>query len=192
MKEAFKARGSGELCHVLRRWGRSAPPRLERRGRQKELERFCLRILLEFQNRNGLLEFPLRVAESENPDFVLTSPSCEKGIEVVEASDPREQAEWTAFEKKVQASGGDVIRHIDLMHPERRPKFRKLVQKTIISKAQKGSSGVDELLIYANTDWDDFEDLDWKKTALNGCGSLGSRFSQIWVISGGDVFSLQS
>ncbi len=192
MTEAFVARDSDELRLVLKTWGISAPPRLQRRGRQKELERFCFRILLEFQNNNNMLKFPVRVEESENPDFLLINRDCKIGIEVVEASDPSEQAEWTAFEKRAQSSIDPVTREIDLMNPERKCNFRRLVQKAIYSKAKKCSSNVDELLIYANTDWDNFEDLEWKLSALDCCENPGSRFSSIWVISGRDVFNLTS
>ncbi|NOD85859.1 hypothetical protein [Ruegeria sp. HKCCD6119] len=192
MQFAFVADDSDELLQKLETWGAFAPPRLERRGRQKELERFCLRLLLLHQCQNGLLSFPVKVEESENPDFVLTSDGSSTGIEVVEASDPREQAEWTAHEKRGLGFGEPIVREIDLMDPDRMAKFGALVEKAILSKAKKCSSGVDELLIYANTDWDDFEDLEWKTSALSGCNQIGRRFSKIWILSGGDVFTVSS
>ncbi len=192
MQNAFVARDSDEMLLMLKTWGASAPPRLERRGRQKELERFCLRLLLLHQCQNGLLDFPVTIQESENPDFVLNCDGHKTGVEVVEASDPNEQAEWTAREKRSLGSVRPILREIDLMDPDRMSKFRALVEKTILSKSKKCSSGVDELVIYANTDWDDFEDLEWKTSALAGCRQLGRKFSKIWILSGGDVFTISS
>ncbi|WP_298851641.1 hypothetical protein [uncultured Ruegeria sp.] len=130
--------------------------------------------------------------ECENPDFILTGQGINSGIEVVEACDPREQAEWTRFAKNVQASEEPISRDIGLMDPQRKPKFRNLVQRAIFSKAKKSSSDVDQLLIYSNTDLDNFEDLEWKLSALEACENPGSKFSKIWIISGRDVFCLAS
>ncbi len=192
MDSGFAAQNDHELDEKLKDLGASAPPRLERRGRQKELERFCLRLLLLHQNRNGLLEFPLVVEESENPDLVMSGPRIRIGIEVVEACDPREQAEWTQFAKTRAASEIDIWRDIDLMDPLRNLKFKNLVQVAIDSKAQKCSESVDTLLVYSNTDSDDFEDFSWKKSALTECILPRSRFKKIWIISGDDVFDLIS
>ncbi len=192
MDSGFAAQNDHELDEKLKDWGASAPHRLERRGRQKELERFCLRLLLLHQNRNGLLEFPLVVEESENPDFVMSGPKIRVGIEVVEACDPRGQAEWTEFAKRKERSENDDWRHNNLMDPSRRLKFLNLVQTAIDAKIKKCSANVDALLVYSNTGLDSFEDIGWKKRALTNCTFFESNFAQIWIVSGDDVFDLIS
>ena len=66
--------------------------RLTRTKADKEI--YCLRRYLLTLGHNALLEFPLSIKKSETPDFKIGGAST-FGIEVVEATDPTDQREYT-------------------------------------------------------------------------------------------------
>ena len=59
-----------------------------------EKEAYCLRCYLLTLSKNQLLSFPIVVAKGETPDFVITGVEA-FGIEVTEATDERDQREWS-------------------------------------------------------------------------------------------------
>jgi hypothetical protein len=88
---SLEASSREDLYQKLKHWGADAPDRLERRGKQKELENWVLNRFLKF---SGLLQaehFPVKITEWERPDFLLLRNGIELGIEVTEICDADEQ-----------------------------------------------------------------------------------------------------
>ncbi len=187
----FNAQNLTQLTHLLETWGVTAPPRLERRGKQDCLERFVLNRFFKYQLKNFLFDFPITVSKGENPDFMISIGNRKVGVEVGEACDPREQTEWTENEKRACETDEFAIRNIDLMNPDRSKQFSEILNQAILKKCIKASDLCDELLLYSNTDSDSFEDADWKLAALSSLPDCMARFSKVWLLSGKDLIELR-
>ncbi|WP_204115181.1 hypothetical protein [Shimia biformata] len=189
--ESWTVSSQEDLDHFLRNWGASAPPRLERRGQQKQLEAFVLNRLLRQLEIKYVFGFPLTVTPCENPDFKVRGPNYAAGIEIVEACDPREQAEMTQLARADARSREGYVHLKDVDFPGKAEKFAKLVKGAIDRKALRASTAVDHLLIYSNTDADAFEDKTWKQNALLGVNSSKLQFQRVWIISGDHLLTIK-
>ena len=183
----FTAQNKGELEEKLLTWGKVAPERDKRRGKQTPLERFILNRFLICQLKSLGLVFPITVMKGENPDFMILAGNKMVGIEVVEGCDQLEQQNWTKWHKEA----GDNVRSINLMNPDRPRLFSKIINDTIAKKCDKASLHCDDLLIYSNTDSDSFEDADWKLTTLSSLPECMDKFSKVWLLSGTDLIELR-
>lgn len=127
-------------------WGARAPHRLDRRGRQKELDRWVLNRFLRAKEGRGRLHFPVMVYDTEAPDFQIVE-HCERyGVEVTEAADPAEQRWRTQNAREDHGSAIDI--------PSRwtdGTRSRSLVHGSMDRKATKPYAQCSALLIYLNS-----------------------------------------
>ena len=65
----------------------------------EEKEWWCIRRYVFTLSAANQLEFPILITKAERPDFRCTFGSRHVGIEVGEATDPRDQEEMTMFER---------------------------------------------------------------------------------------------
>ena len=170
----------------LASWGAKAPHRLERRGRQKELDRWVLNRLLYVRLALGEVEFPLRIYDSEGPDFEIHEGTRFFGLEVTEAADPEEQAYRTKIAKEDHPSVLSIPRRWTTGQ-----RSRRLVHEAIERKASKHYAVGASFLIYLNT-YDDF--FLSGREVLDLCVPLkdyAEIFSEVFVISDKKVVALR-
>ena len=182
----FEAADCKLLWHAMGEHGRAPLPRLGRTKEQKEL--YCLRRYLFSMARASRLSFPLRVAKSEAPDFIVSGAK-DFGIEVTEATDEADQREWTRAAQLGRSSwlngdlGGRGRDGFVGQEPERL--WSQYVLTAVLKKASKQySTPTASLLIYSNSNAGGFID-DEKAGALFSAlpESKGfSRFEEVVII----------
>ena len=87
-----EASNKNELYSRLGPYGSDVSGRLTRTKDEKEA--YCLRRYVLTLAAHGLLPFPLSIEKTETPDFIVMGVEA-YGIEVVEATDPNDQREYT-------------------------------------------------------------------------------------------------
>jgi len=187
---AFGVESNSQLNAHLETWGAKAPPRLERRGNQKDLDRFVLRLFLLKVENEKVFGFPLEVYEDENPDFVIVGEKSKVGVEITEACDPDEQSEWTRDARLVEQSGQPLVRSVDLMEPNRGNKLRDIVQRSVDRKTNKVSDDCSALVIYLNTSSAGYLDCRWHREALATIKIPIGKIDNVWVVNGEDLIEI--
>lgn len=103
----FVVSNQPDLDQVTARFGVTAPPRLHRRGRQTELDAWCLNRLLRAPTFVFGIGFPFSFEQRERPDFAFHTNGCCFGVEVTEAVIHDEQQSLTqAIKDDERAVGG--------------------------------------------------------------------------------------
>ena len=175
---------------MLSSWRAEAPPRLERTGRQKELERWCLNKFLSKRSPKNPIKFPLSVYEGENPDFVLEEENSKYGIEVTEAVCPDEQAMWTDQAKTSRRSDEKPVVWRIPQENSSGERYLGLVREILKKKNEKCSSGCHQLLIYLNTHDDWFVEPNQKLETLSQIPLEDIQFEKIWLLANECLFEL--
>ena len=179
-----------ELKQIISAWRAAVPPRLERRGKQRLLERWVLAALLDAELEAGLLSFPITVVEGENPDFEVSMGAQRRGIEATEAVAPDEQARWTQWEREEANDDGPRVRSIDPADLSG-DRYVGFVHERLSVKSVSCSARCTELLVYLNTRDDWFDTVDEKLRKLSHLSEKFSRFGKIWIVTDGDVLELR-
>jgi hypothetical protein len=182
----------GDLDAKLQCWGATAPPRLERRGRQKELEAWSLNRLLSAEEFRRGLEYPLEVREGERPDFLIKSGDRLFGIEVTELVDENEQELETLHAKMDRnRESAELAPKLRLVSSrgcglEIYFKIRLSAQVGRKSKAASGyENPVEILLIYLNTNSSLIQSPPGlHRFLLGGLCWDKSVFEEVWLLSG--------
>lgn len=159
-------------------------PRIGANARtQNEKEWWCFRRYLFTLAGIGQVVFPISVTKAESPDFRCEFGPCQIGVEVTEATDPRDQRELTRIDQQEglvlrgslggrfpNGAGGDA--------PERA--WREDILKAVASKVKKLPSWPDampehHLLLYTNSNAGSLI-FDWPRAF----STLGPMSDQLW------------
>jgi len=176
------------------------PPRLERRGKHKELERHNLNRFLRGRGDAFLIGFPLHVSEGENPDFVICENGREYGMEITVACLQAEQVRWTEVAKDAREQANDPTWKGPHMGPVGDEvlvdgAYVEWVRNAIAKKTAKCSTGCDQLLVYLNTLNDMFQESYEPEAQLEALSEISvenSQFEKIWVLADKRLFELVS
>jgi hypothetical protein len=177
------AADANALRQVLLQWGKTAPDRLNRRGRKTEVEKWIMARWLKFRLESDDLSFPLTVWRNENPDFYVQTGSRNIGLEITEAVDPEEQVAWTHSAKEDLRDGTDHVHDIDQRWVDGK-RFAQMVRSAVDRKITKCSADCTELLVYLNTTDDMCEKLSTREHKLGEVLRFQERFHCVWVLSG--------
>ncbi|TYB82020.1 hypothetical protein [Maritimibacter fusiformis] len=191
-KTTLRADRHEDLRQELTSWGKLAPDRLDARGHQKELERWVFNRFLRAIVPTGEFEFPIIVQEGENPDFFFSAGQARLGIEVTEAVDPEEQAQWTQEARDARTSKELIVRGMDIDTPGRSQMAHTAVRSAHTRKIAQCSPATDALLMYLNTSATLFEDAQNVLSWLDGAIPRNTRFQRVWVLDEKDLFELKS
>ncbi len=145
-----------ELATILEHWGRSAPPRLLRRGKQKDLEIWIMARFLKYLMQSDCLKYPIRIIASEAPDFLFSEGEFLHKVEIVEAVEPFEQRDKTARAKEAEKYPDSVFPVMEFDDDLRCRHLKTCLTNALERKSTVPSDWV--ILIYANTEAVSFED----------------------------------
>jgi hypothetical protein len=173
-----------DLPEVLGELGTRVGPRIGANARtQDEKEWWCFRRYLVTVASIGQIAFPISIMKSESPDFRCEFGTRSVGVEVTEATDPRDQRELTRIDQQDEVvlrgslggrfpngAGGDA--------PERT--WREDISKAVAAKMKKLPSWPDpmpqyELLLYTNSNAGSLI-FDWPRAF----GEVGPLNDQLW------------
>ncbi len=149
----IEAPSKADLQQCFGDLGTNVGPRTGSAARTKEQkELWCLRRYIFTLAAADRIDFPVVIEKSESPDFRCAFGSRTLGIEVTEATDPRDQREMTIIEQEdvptLRGShGGRFPRGASGNAPER--EWEADVLRAVASKAQKIRSWSHTLQAYS-------------------------------------------
>ena len=166
---SFSAASAAELEAVLEGIDITVPRRT--RGRRSEhRERYCIVHYLRTLERNGLVQFPLRITKRESPDFEIEIGSRFLGLEVTDAGHPRHQQAMTELEKappgslleeNVVRKPGEALRGRGFAGDEPERFWTQEVLAAVREKTARLAAYEElpayELLLYDNTEYPTWE-----------------------------------
>lgn len=162
---------------------------------QGQKEDYIFRRLLVAWKESGRLSFPITVRatadEGYEPDYVLEKPDgTTLGVEITEAGEENYQAWLTSIER--QPTGGQRAHLVPFepLEQEVADQIRSAIEAKI-SKFDRGwyRGPTDcHLVVYDNTAWGGFMDIDEIINLIKEPNKLSDRFSQIHLVSSERVF----
>lgn len=160
-----------------------------------EKEDYVLRRLLVAWREAGRLRFTFEISAATDdkgePDFVLAWPDGDTlGVEVTEAGEEDYQAWLTGTEREREEGRGAV----SVPHDASTPRTAAAIRKAIVAKVRKFNKGwyrgpsACDLVVYDNTAWGSFLDMEEVIAAIDRRDELVGRFRQIDLVTGPFVF----
>ena len=135
---SLEASSSDDLREKLKQWGASAPDRLKKRGRQKELEKWILNRFLKLTDLLKPEHFPVQIIEREKPDFLLCYGGISLGIEITEICDGKEQALFKKEDKDLKnRQGPNLLTLVPLDLDKKKSKLAQAFQHILEKKSGK-------------------------------------------------------